>query len=83
MVSTRDVKELLISILNLEDITPDDIDDNSALFREGLGLDSVDAIELIVMLDNKFRIKLASEDAAKAIFASVQTLTDFINQNEK
>jgi acyl carrier protein len=83
MVSTNEVKEMIISVLNLEDISPSDIADDSALFKDGLGLDSVDAIELMVMLDNKFKIKLENADAAKSMFASVKTLTDFINQHEK
>jgi len=81
MTSIREVKELIISTLNLEDITPDDIEDNAPLFRDGLGLDSVDAIELMVMIDNKFRIKLDNADVAKSIFESAKTLTDFINKD--
>lgn len=83
MVSTTEVKELVISTLNLEDMNPDEIQDDMPLFREGLGLDSVDAIELMVMLDNKFKIKLENAEVAKEIFASINTLTSFINQNAK
>ena len=57
MITTQDVKEKIIAGLNLEDITHDEIDDNEALFNEGLGLDSVDAIELIVILDSEYGIK--------------------------
>ncbi len=83
MVSANEIKELIISTLNLEDISANDIEDDAPLFRDGLGLDSVDAIELMVMLDNKFKIKLENADAAKTVFTSVNSLTDFVNQNAK
>lgn len=79
MVSTEDIKKKLILGLNLEDITPDDIDDNAPLFNEGLGLDSVDAIELIVVLDNEYGIKFENMNDLKNIFATPQTLTDYVN----
>lgn len=83
MATTQEIKELIISTLSLEEITPSEIADDAALFRDGLGLDSVDAIELMVMIDNKFKIKLENADAAKTVFASVGSLTDFINANAK
>jgi len=83
MITTQNVKEKLIAGLNLEDITPGDIDDNSPLFNEGLGLDSVDAIELVVILDNEYGIKFENMDKLKDIFATVESLTDHINKNAK
>lgn len=83
MITTHNVKEKLIAGLNLEDITPGDIDDNSPLFNEGLGLDSVDAIELVVILDNEYGIKFENMDKLKDIFATVESLTDHINKNAK
>ena len=83
MVTTQNVKEKLIAGLSLEDISPDDIDDNDALFNEGLGLDSVDAIELVVILDNEYGIKFENMDKLKDIFTSVKTLTEYINNNAK
>jgi len=83
MITTQNVKEKLILGLSLEDISPDDIDDNDALFNEGLGLDSVDAIELVVILDNEYGIKFENMDKLKNIFASVKTLTEYINNNAK
>ena len=77
------MKKKLISGLSLEDISPDDIADDDALFNEGLGLDSVDAIELVVMLDNEFGIKFGNMSEAKDVFATVQTLTNYINDNQK
>jgi len=83
MVTTKEVKEKLIAGLNLEDMTPDDIDDGDALFNEGLGLDSVDAIELIVILDNEYGIKFENMSELKDIFATIESLTNYININKK
>jgi len=78
----EELKALLISELNLEDITPDDIETSAPLFREGLGLDSIDALELAVVLDKKYGIKIKSSDERnKEIFSSVNTLADFITEN--
>ena len=77
-----ELKALLISELNLEDITPDDIDASAPLFRDGLGLDSIDALELAVILDKKYGIKIKSSDERnKEIFSSLNALTDFIIDN--
>jgi len=83
MITTEDVKNKLISGLNLEDITADEIDDNDVLFNDGIGLDSVDAIELIVILDNEYGVKFENMEKVKDIFATVQTLTNYINSNVK
>jgi acyl carrier protein len=77
-----ELKALLISELNLEDITPDDIDVSAPLFRDGLGLDSIDALELAVVLDKKYGIKIKSSDERnKEIFSSLNALADFITDN--
>lgn len=77
-----ELKALLISELNLEDITPDDIDANAPLFRDGLGLDSIDALELAVILDKKYGIKIKSSDERnKEIFSTLNALADFISDN--
>ena len=77
-----ELKALLISELNLEDITPDDIDASAPLFREGLGLDSIDALELAVILDKKYGIKIKSSDERnKEIFSSLNALAHFITDN--
>lgn len=83
MVLTSEVKELIISALKLEDLSPEDINDDSPLFNEGLGLDSVDAIELVIILDNTYNIKFNNVGATKEVFASIATLTAFINSNFK
>ena len=77
----RTLKEQIIDALNLEEITVDDIDDNAPLFGEGLGLDSIDALELIVILDKYYGIKLASPADGKAVFRSVSSIADYIRRN--
>ncbi|NOZ91629.1 MAG: acyl carrier protein [Epsilonproteobacteria bacterium] len=83
MVTTEEIKQKLIDGLNLEDMTPEDINDSDALFNEGLGLDSVDAIELIVILDNEYGIKFENMSELKDIFATIQSLADYVNKNKK
>lgn len=75
------LKEQIIEALNLEDITPDDIDNEAPLFGEGLGLDSIDALELIVILEKYYGIKLASPDDSKGIFKNINTIADFVAKN--
>ena len=76
----QEIKETIISSLMLEDITPEDIDDSAPLFKEGLGLDSIDALELGVALKRKFGVKFSSENAdEKSHFASVDALAEYIS----
>ena len=76
------VKQLIIDTLNLEDFSPDDIDTHAPLFGEGLGLDSIDALELGVALKKQYNITLNSDDQAnRKHFASVAALADFIEKN--
>lgn len=79
----KELKAEIIEVLNLEDMTVEDIDENDALFGEGLGLDSIDALELIVMLEKKYGIKLANPAAGKEIFKSVATIADYVSKNRK
>ena len=79
MITTNELKIKLIEGLALEDIEPSEITDSDALFNEGLGLDSVDAIELVVILDNEFGIKFKKIEETKDVFVSIQILTDYIN----
>lgn len=72
------LKEQIIKQLNLADKKPDDIGDNDPLFVDGLGLDSIDALELIVLLQQEYHIKLNSADQGKEIFKSVSVMADFI-----
>lgn len=81
----QEIKQLIIESLNLEGVTADDIDTNAALFGDGLGLDSIDALELGIALKNRFGIVLSSENQdVKEHFASVASLAAFIqSQQEK
>ncbi|WP_428224389.1 phosphopantetheine-binding protein [Flavobacterium sp.] len=77
----QELKAKIIEVLNLEDVAVEDIQDNDALFGDGLGLDSIDALELIVLLDKEYGIKLTDPKEGKTIFASVETMADFIAKN--
>ena len=75
----QQIKELIISALELEDIKPENIIDSEPLFREGLGLDSIDALELGLALKRKFGVKFSAENADnKKHFASVNALAAYI-----
>lgn len=78
-----ELKQHLIEELNLEDITPADIDEEAPLFGSGLGLDSIDALEIILILEKFYGIKLANSAEAKPIFYSVKSLAEYIMQNKK
>lgn len=78
-----ELKQYIIEALNLEDMTPDDIDDDAPLFGEGLGLDSIDALELIVLMEKHYGIRLASAAKGKEIFKSIQTMADYVAKNRK
>mgnify|MGYP000914448348 CR=1 FL=1 len=80
---TQELKARIISQLNLEDLTVEDLDDNTPLFGDGLGLDSIDALELIVMLDKSYGIKLSDPKEGRKVFETVQTMADFIEANRK
>lgn len=75
------VKQQIIETLNLEDLTPADIDTDAPLFDKGLGLDSIDALELIVLLEREYGIKLQNPAEGRSIFASVRTMAEYIENN--
>jgi len=77
----QELKEKIIDVLNLEDINLEDIKDNDPLFGDGLGLDSIDALELIVMLDKDYGIKLVDPKEGKTIFQSIETMAAYIKEN--
>ncbi len=77
------LKNQIIDVLNLEDMTTADIDADAPLFGEGLGLDSIDALELIVLLEREYGIKLTNPAEGKAIFKSVATIADYVAKNRK
>ena len=72
------LKEEIIEVLNLEDVKPEDIDENAPLFGEGLGLDSIDALELIVLMEKNYGIKLTDAEQSREIFVSIQVMSEYI-----
>ena len=76
-----ELKKHIIEVLNLEDLQPEDIDNDAPLFGEGLGLDSIDALELIVMMEKVYGIRVKDPSAGKEIFKSVNTMAAFIEAN--
>ncbi len=73
-----DLKKQIITQLNLKDLKPEDIGNDQALFVEGLGLDSIDALELIVLLQQEYKIKLSNADEGPKVFQSVKTMAEYI-----
>ena len=77
----EELKAKIIEQLNLEDVSVADIADDDALFGDGLGLDSIDALELVVMLDKDYGIRLSDPKEGKKIFESVQVMADYIQEH--
>jgi acyl carrier protein len=78
----NEVAQLIVDALNLEDVKPESIDPEAPLFREGLGLDSIDALELALAISKKYGFKLQSDDKQNAdIFRSLRTLSKHIEQH--
>ncbi len=77
------LKEQIIEVLNLEDMRPSDIDAEAPLFGDGLGLDSIDALELIVLMEREYGIKLTNPGEGKEIFKSVASIADYVSKNRK
>ena len=76
-----DLKAQIIAQLNLQDIKPEDIGDEQPLFQEGLGLDSIDALELIVLLQQQYKIKLSNAEDGPKVFQSVKTMAEYITNH--
>ena len=72
----QELKEKIIAQLNLQHLQPSDIGDDQALFVDGLGLDSIDALELIVMLQQQYGIRVANPEEGPKIFKSVRTIAE-------
>ena len=72
------LKQLIITTLNLEGMTPGQIDDNAPLIGAGLALDSIDALEIVVKLEKEFGIKVSNSEESRQALASVKSLADFI-----
>lgn len=78
----QEIKELIIEALVLEDLTPAEIEPEAALFVEGLGLDSIDALELAMALEERYGVKIGDDpDQNRMIFASVRALANFVQEN--
>jgi len=79
----KKLKLEIIEQLNLEDMEPDDIDEKEPLFGEGLGLDSIDSLELIVLLEKEYGIKIQNPKDGQKIFFSIESMAQFIKENKK
>ena len=77
-VSTHELKSKIIEALKLQDITPEQIDDDAPLFGTGLGLDSIGALELVVLLEKEYGIVIKDIEEGRPAFRSVKTLAEFI-----
>ena len=81
MVAEEDIKKLIVEALVLEDVTPDEIETEEPLFVEGLGLDSIDALELGMAISKKYNVKISQVlEENREFFASVKTLTAYVNK---
>lgn len=79
-----ELKEEIIKVLNLEDMTPEDIDPKAPMFGAGgLGLDSIDALELIVLLEKRYGIRLANAAEGKKILTNVENIAQYVTENRK
>ena len=77
-----DLKKQIIEQLNLKDLKPSDIGDDQPLFVEGLGLDSIDALELIVLLQQEYKIKLSNAEEGPNVFRTVRTMAEYITAHQ-
>ena len=77
------LKKEIIQVLNLEDVKPEDIDSDMPLFGDGLGLDSIDVLELIVLLQKEYGIKIEDPKEGRKIFTSVRTMAEYILEYQK
>lgn len=75
------LKQQIIDALNLEEVTPDNLDADAPLFVDGLGLDSIDALELIVLMEKNYGIKMSDPAKSKEVFKSVRTMAQYISEN--
>ena len=77
-----ELKNLIINTLKLEDVTPGDIEDDAPLFGEGLGLDSIDALELVLGLEKEFGVIIPDAEVGKKVFQSVRTMAQYVLEQQ-
>lgn len=77
------VKQMIIDALRIEDMTPDEIDTDAPLFGEGLGLDSIDALQLVVAMEKEFSVVVPDAATGTTVFASVRSMAAYIAENRK
>jgi acyl carrier protein len=77
------VKQMIIDSLRIEGMSPDEIDDDAALFGEGLGLDSIDALQLVVAMEKEFGVVVPDAATGTKVFASVRSMAAHIAENAK
>lgn len=79
----QQLKEIIVRDLKLADVRPEEIKDDEPLFEEGLGLDSLDAVELVVLVQKNFDVQIEDMDEGKVAFESINSLAGFINERKK
>ena len=79
----KDLKEMLVRDLKLQDVNPEEIGDADPLFEEGLGLDSLDAVELVVLINKHYDIQIQDMEEGRVAFASINALADYITQRRE
>lgn len=77
------IKQMIIESLRIEDMSPDEIETDTALFGEGLGLDSIDALQLVVAMEKQFGVVVPDAATGSKVFASVRSMAEYISENRK